>query len=128
MSFRRNSMDKKEINIYLKQLVEGTQSNINGILIIQKNGQIINSVLPDQIDAQKISLFGTILVGSGERACDELNKGKLKQVMVGGDFGKIIFISNGDDEFLGALVPFETNYDDVLIELEIIVALINTLN
>ena len=46
-------MDKKEINIYLKQLVEGTQSNINGILIIQKNGQIINSVLPDQIDAQK---------------------------------------------------------------------------
>ena len=48
--------------------------------------------------------------------------------MVGGDFGKIIFISNGDDEFLGALVPFETNYDDVLIELEIIAALINTIN
>ncbi|HHY00839.1 MAG TPA: hypothetical protein GX531_05645 [Methanothermobacter sp.] len=121
-------MDKKEIKIYLKQLVKGTQSNINGILIIQKNGQLINSFLPDHTDAQKISLIGTILVGSGERACDELNKGNLKQVMVGGDFGKIIFISNGDNEFLGALVPFETNYDDVLIELEIIAALINAFN
>lgn len=117
-------MENHDINIYLKGLVDSTMNNINGVLVLRKNGQLVNSYLPDEIDEDKISLIGTILVGSCQRACDELNRGNLKQIMVGGDFGKIIFIHHGNDEFLGALVPFEANYDDVLKELELVDVLI----
>lgn len=118
-------MDNHDINLYLKELVESSLNNINGALVLRKNGQLVNSILPEEIDHDKISLIGTILVGSSQRACDELNRGNLKHIMVGGDFGKIIFISHGNDEFLGALVPFEASYDDVLKELEMVDVLIS---
>ncbi len=117
-------MDNQNINVYLKELVKSPLNNINGALVLHKNGQLVNSILPEEIEDDKISLIGTILVGSCQRACDELNRGNLKHLMVGGDFGKIIFIHRGNDEFLGALVPFEAKYDEVLNELEMVDVLI----
>lgn len=117
-------MDIGLVNIYIKELVDNTENNINGAVILQKNGHLINSILPEEIDENKIALIGTILVSSGERACDELNKGNLEQIVVNGDFGKLILISNGNNEFIGALGPIEANFDNILMELKLMSDLI----
>lgn len=108
----------EKIRIYLKEFIDNTQNNIDGALLLRKNGQLVYAILPDEIDKEKVALIGTILVSSCERACDELNKGNLKQIMVEGDFGKIILISHGNNEFIGALSTFKANNENTLTELK----------
>ncbi|MBD3254816.1 MAG: hypothetical protein GF383_06970 [Candidatus Lokiarchaeota archaeon] len=112
------SSKKERINYLLQNL-----DYINGIIgtgVVEKNGLLVTSHLPVDVDKRELAAMTATMFGAMETAVSSLQESKVHNLMVDFDSFKLIVISNGN-YILTCLVEKDVNLGLIMIEMEEIV-------
>jgi hypothetical protein len=74
--------------------------NIEAGAVVRKDGLLIASSLPEEIDRKGVWAASAKIVNATEACSDELGKGELRQIILETEKGRIISLSAGKDAFL----------------------------
>ncbi|MCK4842043.1 MAG: roadblock/LC7 domain-containing protein [Methylococcales bacterium] len=80
--------------------LNGTSSDIEASGIISSDGLMMASVLPANMDDDRVGAMSAAMLSLGDRTSQELNRGELEQVLIKGDNGYVLMIYAGDDAVL----------------------------
>lgn len=69
---------------------------IKGSMIVGKDGLVIATQLPGNIDAELVGAMASAAFGASERTISEIGMGNLEQAMIEGEHGKILMIDAGE--------------------------------
>ena len=104
----------------LKEILDDFEStgNIIGSAVVRRDGLMIISSLPKEVNSKAVAAMAAAMVGTGETASKELSIGELGQVLVESASGKLISIDVGSDVIFTALVKPKANMGLVLMNME----------
>ena len=92
---------------------------IGGTAIVHRNGLLIASRLPLDIDDRKFGAMVAALLNGMESAMDSLNnKKKIRHITVEMDQTQILILSINEELFLASLIEIDCNFGLILVELE----------
>ncbi len=83
-------------------MIERVLADINkvpgvmGSLVTGRDGLLISSSVPKEIDPEAIGAFSTAVYSTAETSVKEMDQGELSQVILEGEDGKTLMISAGD--------------------------------
>ncbi len=80
-----------------------TTPDVEATAVIDNDGLVIASALPQDIDDDSVAAMSAALLGIGERIVAELKRGSFELVMVRGDAGFLILSRCGPDAVLAVL-------------------------
>lgn len=104
----------------LQRLVRDTGAE--GAVLASPDGLAIASVLPENIDEDRVAAMGAAILSLGERvASEELEKGELEQLYVKGSKGYVIFTGIKDFAVLEVLAPSNIKLGLLLMEIKKVV-------
>ncbi len=92
--------------------------DVIGSAVVRRDGLMIISGLPSEINSNAVAAMLAAMVGTGETVSRELEIGTLKQVVVESKKGKLVSVGAGEDAIFGALVREKANMGLILMELE----------
>ena len=69
---------------------------IKGSMVVGKDGLVIASQLPGNIDAELVGAMASAAFGAAERTASEIGMGNLEQTMIEGEHGKILMVDAGE--------------------------------
>ncbi len=93
--------------------------------MVSTDGLPIESVLPADMEEDRVAAMGAALLSLGERAAEELERGKLEQVVVRAEKGDVILTSVGEDALLLALMSKEAKLGMIFMALKRLVKELN---
>jgi predicted regulator of Ras-like GTPase activity (Roadblock/LC7/MglB family) len=104
----------------LKKILKDFESvgDVIGSAVVRRDGLMIISGLPDEINSKAVAAMAAAIVGTGETASNELDIGELTQVVVESAKGKLISVGAGPDAIFTALVKPKANIGLILINME----------
>ncbi|MEN8242016.1 MAG: roadblock/LC7 domain-containing protein [Chloroflexota bacterium] len=99
-------MTKSLLDLINKVLNEFEKNvpNIEATAVFDTDGLVIASRLPGGVDEQIIGAMTAAILSISNRSGEELERGKMRRVLVEGDAGSIIIMSVGEDLVLVTLV------------------------
>ncbi|RUM51102.1 MAG: hypothetical protein DSY47_00155 [Hydrogenothermus sp.] len=100
----------------LQELIRDTGAE--GAVLVSPDGLAIASVLPENIDEDRVAAMGAAILSLGERVASELEKGELEQLYVKGSEGYVIFTGIKDFAVLGVLAPSNIKLGLLLMEIK----------
>jgi predicted regulator of Ras-like GTPase activity (Roadblock/LC7/MglB family) len=68
--------------------------------VMSSDGLVIASMLQDSVDADRFGAMSASLLALAERAAQEIERGDLTQVLVGGTRGSVLLVQAGHDHVL----------------------------
>lgn len=74
----------------------GRINGVNGSLVVGKDGLIIETEVPSDIDAELVAAMSSAVFGTAERSAEEMKHEPLEQVMIEGSRGKTLMIDAGE--------------------------------
>ncbi len=74
----------------------GRINGVNGSLVVGKDGLIIESEVPGDIDSELVAAMASAVFGTAERSAEEMKHEPLQQVMIEGEKGKTLMIDAGE--------------------------------
>ena len=77
--------------------------DIEASAIVSVDGLTIASVLPQDVEEDRVSAMSAAMLSLGERIASELGRGNLNQVYIKGEQGFVILSSIGEEAVLTAL-------------------------
>lgn len=80
-----------------------TTPDVEATAVIDNDGLVIASALPQDIDDDSVAAMSAALLGIGERIVSELKRGSFELVMVRGDAGFLILSRCGPEAVLAVL-------------------------
>jgi len=92
--------------------------DIEAITLVSTDGLPIESVLPTDMEEDRVAAMGAALLSLGERAAEELERGRLEQVVVRAEKGDVILTSVGEDALLLALMSREAKLGMIFMALK----------
>jgi predicted regulator of Ras-like GTPase activity (Roadblock/LC7/MglB family) len=95
-----------------------TSGDVIGSAVVRRDGLMIISSLPDDINSKAVAAMAAAIVGTGETASNELSIGSLNQVVIESAGGKFISIGAGPDVIFTALVKPKANMGLILMNME----------
>jgi uncharacterized protein len=101
----------------LKDLETAT-SDIEASAVVSDDGFIIASVLPQDIDEDRVGAMSATMLSLGERASKELNRGDLEQTFVKGKDGYIIMSFVGTSAVLTVITSKDAKLGLVFLEMK----------
>jgi predicted regulator of Ras-like GTPase activity (Roadblock/LC7/MglB family) len=107
---------RKELELILQDLEK--VGDVIGSAIIRRDGLIIVSGLPAEVNSKAVAAMAAAMVGTGETASKELNIGGLNQVIVESKNGKLISVGAGEEAVITALIREKANMGLVLLEMD----------
>jgi len=107
---------EKIINV-LKDL-ESASSDIEASAVVSDDGFIIASVLPQEIDEDRVGAMSAAMLALGERAARELNRGLLEQTFVKGKDGYVILSFVGEAAVLTIIATEKAKLGLVFLEMK----------
>jgi predicted regulator of Ras-like GTPase activity (Roadblock/LC7/MglB family) len=104
----------------LKKILKDFESTgeVIGSAVVRRDGLMIISGLPDEINSKAVAAMAAAIVGTGETASNELDIGELNQVVVESARGKLISVGAGPDAIFTALVKPKANMGLILMNME----------
>ncbi|XRO74803.1 roadblock/LC7 domain-containing protein [Methanocaldococcus sp. 28A] len=69
---------------------------IKGSMVVGKDGLVIATQLPGNIDAELVGAMASAAFGAAERTAAEIGMGSLVQTMVEGEHGKTLMVDAGE--------------------------------
>ncbi len=81
---------------------------------IASDGMVVASSLPDHQNRERIGTIAAAILALGARATHELDCGKLKQLMVGGEHGNLLIMRAGPETMLVTAIRINANLDFVI--------------
>jgi predicted regulator of Ras-like GTPase activity (Roadblock/LC7/MglB family) len=94
----------------INQALEGLKSSsadIEACALISIDGLLIDAVMPQGMDEDRIGAMSAALLSLGERTARELGRGRLERVLVQGEHGYVIMTAAGDEAVLTVLTKAE---------------------
>jgi predicted regulator of Ras-like GTPase activity (Roadblock/LC7/MglB family) len=80
-----------------------SNSDIEAAALVSVDGLSIASVLPGNIEEDRVSAMSAAMLSLGERISGELGRGGLDQVYIRGTSGHVVLMSVGNDAVLTAM-------------------------
>jgi predicted regulator of Ras-like GTPase activity (Roadblock/LC7/MglB family) len=112
-----NTLKIQSLNKELKELE--TRSGITGSAIVNRNGLLITSRLPRDIDQRKIGAIAATMFGAIETASTALKSNeKVYSLTIELDEYQLIVLNASDDIIFASLIDLNVNLGLILIELE----------
>ncbi|MGC9516634.1 MAG: roadblock/LC7 domain-containing protein [Methanomicrobiales archaeon] len=94
----------------------GRINGVNGSLVVGKDGLIIESEVPAEIDSELVAVMSSAVFGTAERSAEEMKHEPLQQVMIEGDRGKTLMIDAGEG-ILVVITEIDINLGLIRIEM-----------
>ncbi len=94
---------RQEILTAILNELNGSSGEVEASALISLDGLMIASVLPANMDEDRIGAMSAALLSLGERTSKELARGVLEQVLVKGEKGYVIMTHAGDEAVLTVL-------------------------
>ena len=110
------ALDKSILNEILKEL--NNAEGIIGSAIVTRDGLVIASQLPENVDSATFAAMSAAMTGAAETAISELKKGLVDRVIVESKQAKIITIGAGSEAILVTLTGKEARLGLILIEMK----------
>jgi hypothetical protein len=95
----------------------GRINGVNGSLVVGKDGLIIESEVPGDIDAELVAAMASAVFGTAERSAEEIKHEPLEQVMIEGKRGKTLMIDAGEG-ILVVITDIDVNLGMIRIEMK----------
>ncbi len=92
-------MREDQIKSILTDL-NGRSASIEASALISKDGLVLASALPGQMDEDRVSAMVAALLSLGDRTAAELSCGQLEQTLVTGSHGHILIVHAGPQAVL----------------------------
>jgi predicted regulator of Ras-like GTPase activity (Roadblock/LC7/MglB family) len=106
---------KEKLEKILKSLDD--IGDVLGSAIISSDGLSISSNLNEDADAETLAAMTAAMHGAAETAMSELKQGKLRQIIIDAEHGKLVTISAGENAILVVLAKPQINIGLALLEL-----------
>ncbi len=90
---------------------------VRGAAIVRRDGLLIVSNLPNEVDSDQLAAMTASTLGSGETASETLNIGDVNQVTIESEEGKLISTGAGEEGILTVLTDADINMGLVLVEM-----------
>lgn len=103
----------------LKEPLEDLQDiqGVKGAAIVRRDGLLIVSNLPTDVDSDQLAAMTASTLGSGETASETLDIGEVNQVTIESEAGKLISTGAGEEGILTVLTDADINMGLVLVEM-----------
>ncbi|WP_198244228.1 roadblock/LC7 domain-containing protein [methane-oxidizing endosymbiont of Gigantopelta aegis] len=80
--------------------LNGTSGDIEASGVISTDGLMMASVLPAELDEDRVGAMSAAMLSLGDRTAQELNRGTLEQVLIKGDHGYVLMTYAGNEAVL----------------------------
>ncbi len=95
----------------------GRINGVNGSLVVGKDGLIIETEVPSDVDAELIAAMSSAVFGTSERSVNEMKHEPLQQVMIEGKRGKTLLI-DASEGILVLIADTDVNLGLIRIEMK----------
>jgi predicted regulator of Ras-like GTPase activity (Roadblock/LC7/MglB family) len=105
----------------VKRLLSKTTSatpDIEALALVSTDGLPIETLLPTGMEEDRVAAMGAALLSLGERAAEELDRGKMEQVLVRAENGDVILTAVGEDALLLSLMKKDAKLGMIFITLK----------
>jgi predicted regulator of Ras-like GTPase activity (Roadblock/LC7/MglB family) len=116
----------EKINTLLQSFVSGTP-DVQGTAIVTPDGLSLATMLPGEMDEERVAAMSAAMLSLGERIGSELARGTIDRIYVQGDKGYGILTSCGEDAVLLVLASESAKQGLLMLEIKRIVAELITL-
>jgi len=83
--------------------LNGTSADIDASAVISTDGLTIASMLPQEMDEDRVGAMSAAMLSLGDRSAEELGRGQLDQVLIKGDKGFVLMTYAGSDAVVTVL-------------------------
>ncbi len=95
-------MNEKAMTAVLEYLNESS-GEIKGSAVVSGDGLTMASILPSDIDEDKVGAMAAAMASLGERVSEELEQGTPEQVLVRSSEGYLLLVKAGEEAVLATL-------------------------
>jgi len=106
---------EKQINIILRQL-NNVSEHIEASSVMSRDGISVASVLSEGVDPNRLGAMCASLLSLGDTTAKELDRGKVKKLLLEGENGYILIIHIGNKAVLGIVTRPNANLGMVFVE------------
>jgi predicted regulator of Ras-like GTPase activity (Roadblock/LC7/MglB family) len=99
----------------LKRL-NSTSSEIQASAVMSRDGHTLAAVLGDTVNSVRLGAMCATLLSLGEKASLELNRGKLRQILIQGEEGYVLLLRIGEKAVLAVVSEPGANLGMLLVE------------
>lgn len=92
----------EQINEHLRNL-QAISADVEASALVSVDGLTIASVMPADVEDDRVSAMSAAMISLGERIASELGRGILDQVYIRGESGYVVLMSVGDEAVLTVL-------------------------
>jgi len=120
---RKVNMSKKGIFEEMRKILvklEETTPDVFASAIIRKDGLIVASAVPEEVNKRVFAAMAASALGASSRALKELKQGNLKRLLVEGEGGQMVLMEAGQ-LVLTTLIRKDANLGLVFMNLEKVV-------
>lgn len=107
---------REELEKVLEEL--GSVGDIVGAAIVRRDGLLIASRLPQNVNSGTVAAMAAAIVGTSETSAKELGIGDFNQVIINASAGQYVSIGAGMEAILIALLKRGANIGLALLEME----------
>ncbi|MCG8049096.1 MAG: roadblock/LC7 domain-containing protein [Candidatus Thiodiazotropha endolucinida] len=94
--------------------LNGTSADIEASAVISTDGLIMASLLPANLDEDRVGAMSAAMLSLGDRTAQELARGELEQVLIKGNQGYVIMTHAGEEAVISVLGPVNTNFVKII--------------
>lgn len=105
----------EKMSSILRELRSNLQ-DIEAAVLISSDAMALASDISGEADEEMIGALSASVLGMGERAARDLNRGSLEQVIIKGENGYLLLVHCGPDALLSMLVRPEAKLGVVFME------------
>ena len=111
----QSTENDKQLKALLREL-NSISEHIEASAIMSRDGLSVASVLGDGVDPDRLGAMCAALLGLADTTARELNRGKLRQVLIHGSIGYMLISHVGEKAVLAVAAKPDTNLGMVFIE------------
>jgi predicted regulator of Ras-like GTPase activity (Roadblock/LC7/MglB family) len=97
--------------------LNGSSPDIEGSAIVSYDGLMMESLLPIKADEDRLGAMCAAILGMGERAIGEFERGEFEQLLVKGSNGYLILASAGPEAVLAVLAKGNAKLGLIFLEM-----------
>ncbi len=105
------------INSILSEL-NGSSADIEASAVLSTDGLMMDSLLPAGMDEDRVGAMSAAMLSLGDRTSEELERGKLEQVLIKGDKGFILMTYAGPDAVVTVLTKPEARLGLIFLDVK----------
>ncbi|MBI5207425.1 MAG: roadblock/LC7 domain-containing protein [Candidatus Firestonebacteria bacterium] len=109
--------DKEDLETILKRL-EVNVPEIEAAAVVSMDGLTLASILPSDIDEDRVAAMAAAMQSLGEKVSEELKKGSLEQLFIRGEKGFTFIIQAGAEGVLTVLARKEAKLGLIFLEIK----------